>query len=103
MTYIGLYRCFRVDALTVEEWKNLSSGFRKGYSEITLSKTRSDLKGIYQDERQRADYENGFIRVPCVRLIASYPYGASLKFSSAFCALRFRYRKSPDARLTRIC
>ncbi|ESK98312.1 hypothetical protein Moror_62 [Moniliophthora roreri MCA 2997] len=46
MSYIGLYRCCRVDALTVEEWKSLPSGLRKGYSEITLSKTRSDLKVV---------------------------------------------------------
>ncbi|KAK7058860.1 hypothetical protein VNI00_001484 [Paramarasmius palmivorus] len=132
MSYVGFYRCFRVEALTVDEWASLSTGvsvlafthipeltpsqFRRGYSEITLSKTRANLKGAeHTGERAtstgnvEADYDSGAIRVPCVRIIcigyntelAEGILSASATLSSSAVVERRRTKRPRRRRLPR--
>ncbi|KAL0579112.1 hypothetical protein V5O48_002895 [Marasmius crinis-equi] len=64
MRYVGYYSCERVDPLTKEEWDTLPRKVHHGYSKLSKEKNK-DERAV---EDVRKDYDQGNLRVPCVKL-----------------------------------
>ncbi|KAI4526277.1 hypothetical protein K525DRAFT_189621, partial [Schizophyllum commune Loenen D] len=64
--YMGTYQAKRVQDLTPEEWGAMNADFKDSYALVTVKKTGQPQSNVKQI---RTDYDNGVLRVPCVRLI----------------------------------
>ncbi|KAJ3538730.1 hypothetical protein NMY22_g5040 [Coprinellus aureogranulatus] len=62
--YLGKYKAFRVQPLTVQEWAGLPEHVKKTYAKTTKDKTK-DIRSV--EEILKA-YDTGELSVPCVQL-----------------------------------